>query len=269
MTIDIDSVPFSWVQRELRLDRDMVRGDRGKAVQRIQEWLTLNGIALVIDGQFGPATEYAVGRFQGRRSLPKTGVVDTATFTELTEPLHEALAPPSIEPSTLSSGVVSAARQHLKQRPREVGGANRGPWVRVYMEGKDGSAWLWCAGFACFMVRQAAWHSGSPLPLQPTFGCDELSNGAIADGRFVPEAEISAGATTVDALPRGTFFVQRKTDDPPDWNHVGVVVASMGAVIETIEGNTNEGGSREGYEVCRRIRNLKKKDFVTLQPLES
>jgi len=36
--------------------------------------------------------------------------------------------------------------------------------------------------------------------------------------------------------------------------HTGFVESIEGDVIHTIEGNTNDTGSREGYEVCRRIR---------------
>ena len=32
----------------------------------------------------------------------------------------------------------------------------------------------------------------------------------------------------------------------------------------TIEGNTNDEGSREGYEVCRRVRGRGSKDFIRL-----
>jgi peptidoglycan hydrolase-like protein with peptidoglycan-binding domain len=260
MGLNIDDIPFGWVRKELRLVQPLQRGATGKAVQRVQEWLTLNGIAVVVDGQFGPATGYAVGRFQTRRGLPKSGVVDTATFDELTEPLHRALAPPSTVPGGFSSGVANAARQHLRERPREVGGGNRGPWVRVYMEGADGPGFLWCAGFVSFLVRQAAWQAGVELPMRPTFSCDVISQDALTEGRFISETD---SAAALDDLPRGSFFVQRRS--PTDWTHVGIVVAAVDEIIETIEGNTNEGGTREGYEVCRRIRNLKNKDFVTLE----
>lgn len=263
MGLNIDDIPFSWVRKELRLAQPLARGATGVAVRRIQEWLTLSGIALVVDGQFGPATQYAVGRFQTRRRLPGTGVVDTPTFEELTRPLQRALAPPSTTPTGVSAGVAAAARQHLRQRPREVGGDNRGPWVRVYMNGADGPGFLWCAGFASFLVRQAAWHAGVSLPMRPTFSCDVISRDAQADGRFIAESEIADDDDALDELPRGSLFVQRRT--PADWNHVGIVVAAADEIIETIEGNTNEGGSREGYEVCRRIRNLEGKDFVTLE----
>ncbi len=35
-------------------------------------------------------------------------------------------------------------------------------------------------------------------------------------------------------------------------------------VFHTIEGNTNDDGSRNGYEVCARRRGYGKKDFVLL-----
>ncbi len=91
MPLDIQSIPFDWVRDELRLGQTTSRGDRGTTVQRVQEWLTLNGVAVVIDQQFGPATQYAVRRFQSYRDLPKTGAVDERTFTELTLPLQRAL----------------------------------------------------------------------------------------------------------------------------------------------------------------------------------
>jgi peptidoglycan hydrolase-like protein with peptidoglycan-binding domain len=265
MDLDVESIPFDWVRDELRLDRPVSRGDRGRSVQRIQEWLTLNGVAIVVDRRFGPATEYAVRRFQGYRRLPRTGVVDETTFLELAKPLRRALAPPPVAPSHVSAAVAAAARQHRRERPREVGGANRGPWVRLYMNGRDGDDRLWCAGFVSFLVRQAAWHADLPEPIRGSASCDSLSQDARSDHRFIPGAEVETGATSLESIPRGSFFVQRRS--PADWNHVGVVISAMGNVMETIEGNTNDGGSREGTEVCRRIRGLENKDFITLQPL--
>lgn len=265
MVLTIDEIPFRWVRKELQLERAVQRGDGDFDVQRVQEWLTLNGVAVVVDGLFGPATEYAVSRFQSYRDLPKTGVVDDTTFAGLTHPLLRVLASPSVTPSNISAGIVAAARQHCRERPREVGGANRGPWVRIYMEGADGRDFPWCAGFAGFTVRQAAWHAGVEVPIRTSFSCDVLSRDAQEQGRFVPQSDILDGRTTLDALPRGSFFLQRQSDD--NWNHVGIVIAAMGTVMETIEGNTNDDGSPEGIEVCRRIRSLENKDFVTLQPL--
>lgn len=47
--------------------------------------------------------------------------------------------------------------------------------------------------------------------------------------------------------------------------HTGFVESVEGENIRTIEGNTNDTGSREGYEVCRRIRQVAKcKGFIRI-----
>jgi hypothetical protein len=33
-------------------------------------------------------------------------------------------------------------------------------------------------------------------------------------------------------------------------------------MYSTVEGNTNDEGSADGYEVCQRMRSLTKKDFI-------
>lgn len=35
-------------------------------------------------------------------------------------------------------------------------------------------------------------------------------------------------------------------------------------LVETIEGNTNDEDSPEGYEVCRRVRGYGSKDFILI-----
>jgi hypothetical protein len=51
----------------------------------------------------------------------------------------------------------------------------------------------------------------------------------------------------------GDIFIQ---DHGHGLGHTGIVESVEGDVIHTIEGNTNDTGSREGYEVCRRTRNI-------------
>ena len=47
--------------------------------------------------------------------------------------------------------------------------------------------------------------------------------------------------------------------------HTGFVERIEGSKIHTIEGNTNDTGSREGYEVCRRVRDISKcKGFIRI-----
>jgi hypothetical protein len=260
--INVDDIPFRWVRDELTLDETMTEGRWGTKVRRIQEWLTLNAYAVVIDGKFGPATRFAVECFQQDSGLPVTGEVDAATFGALTRPLMSVLETDDPPADTLGGQVVRVANRHLDANPREVGGANCGPWVRVYMEGHDGADFLWCAGFACFVVRQAASEIGADLPITLTFSCDVLAQNSQAADSFVPESEIESHEVLLADLPPGSLFVQRRT--PGDWNHTGIVISTGPDLVQTIEGNTNDGGSREGYEVCRRIRGLKSKDFVRI-----
>ena len=115
------------------------RGRRGDVVTLIQEWLCLNLCDVMIDGQFGYATEQAVRDFQGGTGvLPVTGEVDPQTYAMLIRPMTEALRP--IHPpddATMGQMVAAYALQHLRQRAREAGGQNRGPWVRLYLHGNQ------------------------------------------------------------------------------------------------------------------------------------
>jgi len=48
--------------------------------------------------------------------------------------------------------------------------------------------------------------------------------------------------------------------------HTGIVESVNGASVSTIEGNTNDTGSREGIEVCRKVRKMSKiKGFLRYQ----
>ena len=116
---------------ELELDRSLRRGDRGQKVKLVQEWLCLRGLGVRIDSDFGAATEFAVKHFQNKNGLSDSGVVDGQTFESLTQPMRDVLQPATSSAGSLGRMIVAFARQHLRQKPREVGGQHRGPWVRL------------------------------------------------------------------------------------------------------------------------------------------
>ena len=76
-------------------------------------------------------------------------------------------------------------------------------------------------------------------------------------GRFRSEADAQRLG-----LPSGSIFLVRRTST--DWTHDGLVVNAGATTFDTIEGNTNDEGSREGFEVCARTRSYPDKDFVLL-----
>ncbi len=244
--------------KDLVLDRNYKKGDKGKKVKLIQEWLCLHGLNIVIDGDFGPATEGAVRQFQIRESLEEDGIVGESTFGGLIQPMKDVLEPIPVNNESLGEMVVAYAQQHLAVHPREIGGQNMGPWVRLYMNENEGQSWLWCAGFVCFILDQARRSVGASMPFETTFSCDILATSAQEKGIFLKEDDIDDKSQ----ITPGSFFLKRRTVN--DWDHVGIVLSTEDDLFHTIEGNTNDEGSREGYEVCQRIRGYKDKDFVLI-----
>ena len=242
--------------KELEFVKAMKRGEKSKLIRLAQEWLCLNDFSVVLDGDFGPGMELAVKGFQKKAKLTVNGEVDQVTWEALVKPMREVLGPVAVGSKTLRQLVVAYAEQHLARHPREVGGQNRGPWVRLYMKGQEGPAWPWCAGFATFILEQASAARGEPAPHPRIFGCDSLAGLAQTKGLLV-QTKTPADFSKVQA---GMLFLVRK--GPFHWQHIGVVAQVQGEAMVTIEGNTNDEGVPEGFEVCRRSRGLKDRDFL-------
>jgi peptidoglycan hydrolase-like protein with peptidoglycan-binding domain len=83
--IQVSGVPVSWKNTEL------IIGSRGESVETIQEQLNKIATAypaipkLSVDGIYGPKTTASVEKFQSVFSLPKTGVVDRATWYKISQ----------------------------------------------------------------------------------------------------------------------------------------------------------------------------------------
>jgi hypothetical protein len=243
--------------RDLVFSKEYGKRGKGKKVKLIQEWLCLHGIHLAIDGEFGPATENAVKAFQKKKELTQDGIVGKKTFAALIKPMTDALSPIDGNGKLPGSLVVAYAKQHLRQHPLEIGGQNKGPWVRLYMDGNEGPSWPWCAGFACFILKQAYKTLGLSLSLTPSFSCDSLAASAKSANLF-----LTGKAAATSRITPGSLFLSRRTST--DWVHTGIVLKAEADFFHAIEGNTNDEGSREGYQVCERIRGYKDKDFILI-----
>jgi hypothetical protein len=269
--IKANEVPYDWIRTELEFSGVLKRESGGERVKVIQEWLSLHGYGVSMDGAFGPVTEHALLKFQTEcappefqtdKIVPGNGIIDEKTLELLTSPMLRALTPiPMSKP--YNEMVLDYTFQHLTEHPREIGGQNCGPWVRLYMLGNDGRDYAWCAGFVSFILRQAADSLGVPVPLEGSFSCDVLAERAKTSGLFVSEHSLNDGTYSITDLPAGSIFLVRRTAN--DWTHTGLVTGFREDVFETVEGNTNDEGSREGYEVCARQRGYKNKDFIIIQ----
>jgi len=95
----------------------------------------------------------------------------------------------------------------------------------------------WCTAFVYWCVNEAAKEMGVVNPLHKTGGV--LLGWKNVNKKF---------KFTNDPKP-GDIFIM---DFGKGKGHTGFVTAVKAGRIETIEGNSNDEGSREGFEVCRK-----------------
>jgi hypothetical protein len=131
-------------------------------------------------------------------------------------------------------------------------GSNKGPMVDKYLESvglKPGYAW--CQGFVRWCYEQAANELKVKNPVVLTAGVRDCWNKTPQSAKRMsveiirrPELIMPGNQGIMfTGGTRGHTFLIEKVD------------ASTGAVyVHTIEGNSNDDGSREGYEVVRHVR---------------
>lgn len=250
---------FPWIATDLEPNLPIKKGDTGRRALVVQELLCFAGFGTSMDGDFGHATAIAVEKFQTAAGLSSpNGVVDNHTFLALAAPVIET-ANPVCAATTFPAAVVEIAKRHLTERVRELGGENKGIWVRLYTGGRDGAGWPWCAAFVSFVLSQAARASGRKSPLPYTASCDVLATEAKARNIFVPS--VTNGASLVIGTP--AIFLNRKS--PGDWTHTGFVIGKSSDSFSTIEGNTEaHTGSYEGDRVQALQRKYEGRDFIRL-----
>lgn len=129
-----------------------------------------------------------------------------------------------------------------EEQPR---GSNWGDPVRQYLKSVDiNFPASWCMAFVYYSFMQADFEIATEYQMPPKTG------GVLNAWRLAPKEH------KVDSPQPGDIFIM---DLGHGLGHTGIVekVNSDGS-LGTIEGNTNDSGSREGYEVCRKIRQPKK-----------
>jgi hypothetical protein len=99
----------------------------------------------------------------------------------------------------------------------------------------------WCASFVYSMGVQAVGRQNWPLP--QTASCQALYD-------WAKEREM----VHVMPLPGDVFLLHYSRTDR--YGHTGIVTAVTPGTFDTVEGNTNAGGGREGYGVFERTRPL-------------
>jgi lysozyme family protein len=266
LQIDTTDKVFRHVAAELAFPGPLAKGAGTNkaeklAVRRVQEWLCIHGCTTPIDSAFEDSTTDQLKAFQLKAGRLPTGQLDEESWVLLTTPMRKALG--KIERAAQMSFeelVIAVASQHIGQNPIEVGGNNRGPWVRLYMAGLEGEEQRWCAGFVCFVVAQAARDLGVAMPFKREVGVRELVGHAKTANRFVPEAQVATLLQRRSKLKPGDIFVVR--DAAGAFTHTGFLLSLNDNTFDTIEGNAGGEGGIDGPNARKGNRAYQGKDFL-------
>lgn len=162
---------------------------------------------------------------------------------------------------TLPELAVSIAETQLGVREEPIG-SNRGKMVNEYLlsVGLPGGN-FWCMAFVYWCYQQAAKQLLVANPLPKTAGC--LDHWHKTKGRKIAKRE---AVLHPELVTPGAVFIM---DHGKGAGHTGIVVSVDGQTLTTIEGNTNEAGSRNGIGVFRRKRTIAaiNKGFVVYEGL--
>jgi hypothetical protein len=162
-------------------------------------------------------------------------------------PLTFGEIPPSPLASPLLSAVLETATSQIGVRETQP---NRGAEVDEYVAsvGLDpAGARAWCQAFIYWCFQRAAITAGVPNPCVRTAGV--LDHWHRAPSRALVDARAAFDDRTL--VRPGAIFV---IDHGGGLGHAGLITGVTGAELQTIEGNTNERGSREGDGVYRKSR---------------
>jgi len=200
-------------------------------------------------GNFGSQTFNAVQLFQSRFTdadglpLEIDGVVGALTWAALfgaqsVSIKNEAASPllgRVLEFASMQVGV-------MEQPP----GSNRGPEVDKYLRSvglrPDDGSFAWCVAFIYFCFNEAASQLDRENPMVRT--ASVLDHWNRAGARGIPRVTTEMATEQPVLVRPGQIFV---IDTGGGHGHSGLVEQVVGGKLVTIEGNSNDGGSRRRW----------------------
>jgi len=137
----------------------------------------------------------------------------------------------------------------------EVNGSNCGPRVDEYKAAtwlSPTKGWPWCAAFVCWCVREAATDSGTPFTSKfkrpRTAGAWDFENWSLDQ-----DSSTWTKKPHRNDIEAGDIVIFK-------FSHIGIALSapSQAGLVQTVEGNTDAAGSREGGGVFLKKRHASK-----------
>jgi CHAP domain-containing protein/putative peptidoglycan binding protein len=233
-------------------NRIITKGESDKSiVEAVQTQLNAKGCGPIdVDGDFGSKTYKTVKLFQTRHSdqngtpLVADGKIGSITWAVL-------FGADTVPVTTItSSTLLGKALLHAQSQIGVIENppfSNRGKEVDEYLLTTDldpaSGNFPWCAAFVYWCFNKASAELGKRNPLVKTAGClDHWSRAAC------PKIIAENAVNNPSLVKPGFIFI---INHGSGTGHTGLVESVNGGFLTTIEGNTNNDGSRNGFGVLR------------------
>ena len=221
------------------------KGSQGAAVTELQNILRELDYNIPVTGIFDTATYKAVRNFQSRHldkhniPLEVDGEVGEITWWALQNPKSKVqggaidygvIPTPSFGGSTMGRTALQFAIEELNAGAGEVGGNNKGPWVKKYLQPvglSEGHSW--CAAFISWGFLQAAGGDKKNMPFKYTAGARNIYNQLKQKG-FIYDA------STTQPLP-GDIVTWWRVSMSSGFGHIAIVHHYKDGFLYTLEGN--------------------------------
>lgn len=223
------------------------KGSQGASVTELQNVLRELDYNIPVTGVFDTATFNAIKDFQARHldkhnhPLVVDGAVGDLTMWALKNPRSRVTTGAidfSIMPdaglggNAIGRSALQFAINELTAGAGEIGGNNKGPWVKKYLEPAglpEGNSW--CAAFISWCFLQASGGNKKSMPFKYNAGARNIYNQFRQKGWNYDPADANKQPQP------GDIVAWWRVSLPSGFGHIGIVHHFEDGFIYTLEGN--------------------------------